>query len=278
MPIQQLRLYDLLVDIIPGTISLILLAELMPHAFVAYLYSLPVGLASGVILIALGFIAGRIIHYISGKVSNFSFPIIYIIIIPMKEYENRERYDSPHQKILIWILKRVQFLFIEVRKSLPIEVKEERVDIWLKKGESAEPIINGESQQINPEVIQELNNEFYSRYGFQKNSPEVVRSFGYSALFGKQALYQRYNMLTTFFRNISFIFWVFSIITALQLVLPMLNIYIGDGNSYWLSFRYADLVPPFSLLLAVIFSRQLYETSQKRNWHLIVDYLREIEG
>lgn len=273
MPVQQLRLYDILVDVIPGITSLILILFLLPKKVVNFVLTLPVGLASAVVLLVVGFVLGRIFHYLSGKASDYIAIPVYRLIFLLQDDSNPRGKKWHH--FLMNLQSQHRSIMIYLRKCLPVEVEENFLDPVIMDAQDAEPVIDGEVYQINREVAKKLATTFYQEKELEPR-PQVVRRYGFSSLYGKRTLYQRYNMLTTFFRNISFIFWTFSVIMFIQLVLVELGISIG-ASSYWLLIGHESIISIGILFLGVIFSRQLYEFSQKRNRHFIFDYLQYLE-
>jgi hypothetical protein len=63
MPIQQFTAYDIIVDALPGSFALLLLLPILPMKFIGFIFKQ--GVASGVIIIATGYIVGRFIHTVS---------------------------------------------------------------------------------------------------------------------------------------------------------------------------------------------------------------------
>lgn len=84
MPIQQLDLYDIIVDVIPGIVlGVLILPLLLPYDIGDSGISVPTGAAMVVVLTTLGYVLGRIIHGVSSTkifqaIRNVSIEFLFL--------------------------------------------------------------------------------------------------------------------------------------------------------------------------------------------------------
>ena len=342
MPIQQLRLYDILVDIFPGVVFLSLMYPLIPGEPLKNLNGpFSAGALLAVVLVAIGYATGRMLHYVSGRVNEIlNNPRAFRMALLALElnlflifahylaitYEgtsfidifltDAEASNDPGILMtfstfatLLFFLYLLLFTFKDMKKwlhigrkrrsdyndisnilqFLPAEYPEEHINIWLKKGNVL--ISNPRSSVSGPfeaNTAVQLREELQNRYEVDfdqtglpnaKQDFDWIRFIGYSRLFASQNLYQRYNTLTTFSRNMSLSFWFPYFAYSLT------NIYtMTSSKSTWTSgwlgkdpeVRY--LITIILLFIAVLFSLQLSKYSKYRNRQFVTDFLESIKG
>lgn len=339
MPIQQLRLYDILVDIFPGVVFISLMYPLIPgkplNSPSNPLFSGPL---LAVIIVAIGYVTGRVLHYISGrgneilnKRTGFLVALLalelnlflmmghflaiiyegtslinifttdvestyepgilmlsgmlatlvfltYLLILTMKDfwYWLKKGKEEPRRVIASNLLR-----------FLPAEHPEEYIDIWLKRGnvtisDPFDSVAGPLESSLATKLREDLQNQYdvdFSQTGLPdtKQDFEWMRYIGYSRLFASQNLYQRYNTLTTFSRNMSFAIWLpyFSYSTVNIYSMTVAKSSLSTG---WLStnpeVRY--LITTTLLFIAVLFSLQLSKYSKSRNRQFILDYIESV--
>lgn len=255
MAIQQLRLYDVLVDIVPGVLSLFLLEAILGTGVFELLGRSSSGVQSAVILIVLGFITGRVLHYLSGEVSKVVARNLFMLKISQLEdgYAHRG----------LGILK----------KMVPVEDREEVIK-WSLDYYPPEPDWYPQLAfpEYNKTIVRELDRELTDKYDFQMlgNLDDLV-PFAHSKLYPHNRLYHRYNILTTFFRNAAFLAWAFAAVTGIQGLLTHTSIILVQRGSPWMNLSDASAIPLVSLCFGILFSVQLQKYAEKRNRHLIID-------
>ena len=212
------------------------------------------------ILIGAAYLFGRLIHSLSGTFSNTLDNIVPVAKYPPSGYSLRNK---------VWY---------EIRKSLPIEDDDHIVDDFFADDWAPErvsgPTLRVRYPYIDFEVIQSVKGHFEKVYGFDLENAEerTIRHFAYSALHDSQSLYERYNILVIFFRNISFTFWAIFIVSMWQWFLHFLGVSFFSSATPWLQENNSWMLILFLLTVAVISSRQLFNFSFRRNRHLVIDF------
>jgi hypothetical protein len=281
MPIQQLKLYDIIVDTIPGVYGLLCLYLILPAEVVSDGSPLSGGITTGALILAIAYVFGRIIHSLSGSWSDF-------LNYGVNELEER----------LMPVKSLSGILFLEFRKIMPVERAtkkpssdvSQRVWSWFDVDRPNSMSRTGEMGpvKLGPLPI-EVEDSVQARYDVYKYTVEdTLQEFGFSELYQTNSLYQRYNVLTTFFRNMAFLAWCFFASTAAHYaanhdVVPFFSwtfhsiIPNYNGTPYWTEFDLGFAVPVLSFLVAVIFSRELYSYSKKRNRYFWIDFYKELK-
>ncbi|MFD1585499.1 hypothetical protein ACFR9U_00775 [Halorientalis brevis] len=180
------------------------------------------------------------------------------------------------------------FKFRHLYKFLPAEYPDENIDEWFKKGntnitnpstELAGHCESTISSNIKEEIESKVDLDIYQT-SLPNGKPDFnwVRYLGYSKLFGEQTLYGRYNILTTFSRNISFSLWAPFFIFSLVNILAILTTYTPTmrWTDWTLEQRY--LLTSLLLFLAVTFSAQVSRFSKFRNRHFVIDFHEKLKS
>ncbi|MCG1001894.1 MULTISPECIES: hypothetical protein [Halobacterium] len=264
MPIQQLRLYDFLVDVFPGLSAIYLIQLIIPVGELPFRTPSASGILIAVILVGAGYLIGRLIHSLSSTFSKILDHIVPAAKYPPGDYSIGNR------------------LWYEFRKSLPVEDREKIVDDFFAD-DWAPGRVNGPTLQVRYpyvdfDIIQNIKRRFEEVYNFDPENAEerTIRHFAYSELYDSQSLYERYNILATFFRNIAFTFWIAFIITLTQYLM-----YLSDTSGRkvpvpWLQEQNSWILLIFLFAVSVISSRQLFKYSFRRNRHLVIDFYNTI--
>lgn len=340
MPVQQLRLYDIIVDLLPGVLFLALLYPLTTeNTFNEIPSILSNASILALILLACGYILGRLIHSTTSKLNNLlnDAPLFFIgvlilessvlllilqslaLILPdinsiqgMFSHQSAPIENDPGAVILVIYLLTLAFTgFVAQRllrgigkpwkfdhsnaeflrepelisRLLPVEEPDSIVDDWLK-GDKL-PIISSSDQSgsMEKKIIREIQREMANQYRINSRRSYIpgkekdfkwVRFIGYSELFGKETLYHRYNILTTFFRNISVVFWSYFIMYS---IINFLILFSNSMNGIvWSTWDYGTryLITWLFLLLGVIFSTQVSKYSRSRNRQFIADLYTDL--
>ncbi len=255
MPIQQFRLYDILVDIVPGIIFIFMADALLQTDLLKILNIDGFGASGAVILVTLGYILGRLVHFCSSICSD----------IIMKHLFTPRAFPQENTFIqdLFWVLKLV----------FPVEDKEEVIK-WALDYYPPEPdwFPQVRFPDYNQNIINSLSDDLENKYDFNMlgNLDDFI-PFAESKLYSGDHLYHRYNILTTFFRNMSFLMWLFVVVISVQALFWLLPVNHLQVLSPWMNSTYVNSIPLVSLILSCIFSIQLQKFSTQRNRHLIID-------
>lgn len=273
MPIRQFDLYDVIVDTIPGFFAVGMIVFIAPNSFYSDIKSIPSTLLGGITLIIISFVLGRTVHALSGSLSTLIEKTLNSQFLSLEEATyNRNISEAP-----------IAFLFKNIRKSIPVEQGDPIIELMIRDGRTPTELLEeGSEVSISSELPTSLlANRVYYRFVESHDLPidaetKLIKRFGYSRLYSEGHLYQRYNILSTFFRNMSFLFWIFTLITLVQLILYANAYSILGIGSLWLSLDIGGFLPLTSILFAVIFSRETYKFSGRRNLHFLIDYYIEL--
>lgn len=195
MVVNTFELYDILTDIIPGIIGTILLIVLfIPSKALNQGIGVVVGTGGALLIIAVAYVVGRIIRNI--RIWKY---LLY-----------REEASSPFEDKLNSILNGRSELDDELVSQFGVALREKyNIDVW-------------KPNDIENQEIDEID-ERYQSYIFK-----TVVPVGYSELYHKQTLYQRYTIISSFYESISNLF----LLAAIGLLISGLGAeFIGIG--YW---------------------------------------------
>jgi hypothetical protein len=353
MVVGNLSLYDVLVDIFPGIVTIVIFLPFAPEQFTTSLSptieNLPVLTAA---VLGFGYLIGRTVHFLSGWVSThigqtpmgvfvglniiytISFTMIlytvsvllsdiggswnqagnYLLIIisgitivatamvfllPFSEFLGvyREfvrallnRSSSSKNRIDLSIGSRLNNNnFENLYRLLPVEYPDEHVETWLEnKRMSLKYPYSRQSGYFEREIKNDLINRIESNYPFKitagkknlKTDTNWVRYIGYSNVFDKSTLYQRYNILATFFRNISLTLWIGLFVYGFYGLLTFASIDVSGVNPWWgqvdQRLRFYSVLVLFVITLSS--SLQLSKFSHYRNRQFVLDFYRYLRS
>ena len=208
---RSLTLYDVIVDIIPGIITLSIIWTLYPSLFQ---YSFNTGvLASAIGLLAFSYVIGRLIHGVSGWPPLERRAAQVVGIFPgakaTKPYRNFE------DRIQAVLTADTIDSDSEAGRTFPLETKltEQAIDqlgsefgIFLKK------TIKGSAESFEEDDLP-VDDETYTRY------------IADSRLYPLGELSWKYSLLATFFRNM----WLILGIATVLYLFAILQIAVGAG-------------------------------------------------
>ena len=203
MAVGNLNLYDILVDLVPGTFFIILLTPLIR------LDSISIGQGIGLLLIS--YVVGRLIHAI-GSLSFMSRIRLYLEDIVLGDYlHNREHGLSFRQRLMNYYNDEEEFGYTE---------SEHESDVIEHTISQLENKISGENDaNIKDDKIQ-------SHKELRESSPLeptdnllTLRYYGENYLFDKDTLYLQYEITSTFYRSL----WTVSSLGILIYTIALLN-------------------------------------------------------
>ena len=273
MPVQQFRSYDLIVDTIPGVFVIGALLLIIPKELVGRLVGLYSPITGGAVVIVVAYVLGRTVHAISGSFSSLLEKQLAERTIKIEE----ETYESE------LLSNPLSTLLLEVRKSIPVEQGDYMIDLVMSDSVSPLSESDQETEVTSDWPTRLIGNRVYVEFLHSQDfpldtPPKMMRYLGYSQLYSKDRLYHRYNILATFFRNLAFVFWVFSIIVISQIILLNIDVVIFGIDSYWYSLDIGDSLPLMTVFLAILFSREVYSYSNKRNLYFLIDYYHDLRN
>jgi len=173
MPIHQFRTYDLIVDIVPGALAIILLLPLPPLDSV----TIPTtdGILAATILLLGGFLAGRLLHTISSLIEKALFALInrFNSNITLNDY-------------------------IETGQPPPPDTDTDN---------NADNTLDNDT--IDPAVLTTVVTTLQTRMTDPKrtrSTPDAIKRYGETLLYDHVTLHHRYETLTTFYRSLTILF------------------------------------------------------------------------
>ncbi|WP_157572936.1 hypothetical protein [Halogranum rubrum] len=196
MPVQQFSAYDVIVDVIPGAIGLILVSTLLPKsAFNSLTAYSPI--VSGSALLVGGYFFGRIIHSFSSRIPDLA-----------GSANRRIRFDSLEETGFSPRLLRIfRDILLFPLKLISGFGDRSRLKNWFDKPEDS-------PTDVNHRTIYQVIEGLANKMGYQHKplpEPSSMIKYGENLLYGEDSLYMKYEMLSTFFRNISVLSILFSL-------------------------------------------------------------------
>lgn len=221
MPVQQLRLYDTVVDLIPGLLFLILFLGALPINPGDLTAIAQLGLGSGLIVLLVAFAFGRIIHTVAAHSYIEKLRYKWNWIGKWREWKN---YPESELEFEERIAKSFDSIELSDDKEEPLERRVRR-KLVSRAEESFEvdSIANAVQTQDEPNgCFEELEEDWESDLKYLKHLCQSV-------LADRSSLYQTYVILVTFYRSL----WLITIFGALVYSLIFLFGHLGFWNSLW---------------------------------------------
>jgi len=250
MVINTFDLYDILTDIIPGIIgTLFLIILLIPTNIGLKQPQTVLGPGGALLLVAVAYVVGRIIRNIN----------LWWFFNKFQDYlKKNEKSPSPYFiSDVDWVFSdpfkiKLNSIFT-YQSELDNALVEEAVKILHNKYNLEadylyiEKLTSEDRKQEDEKLADEMSNE--RRLVFP--SPESVIPVGYSELYDKATLYQRYTIISNFYESISKIF----LLTALGFRLSIAGIAIPDFSLWtttWTNFVEESSVLSASVIAAFV--------------------------
>jgi hypothetical protein len=272
MAIQKFALYDLIVDIIPGAISLVVLYSVLPTGVYQDFFGINASIVPSVAIVLLSYPVGRVfVHGLSSKMENILRSCHYFLY---KAYANMSAWLSspPLNEILKPVFTDVKQTDSDERSKYDYNT---HVEQWLRAEENTPPA-------VAPSVVRDVRVGIVQLIGSDADVKALCR-YGENILYSRDTLYGKYEILSTFYRHISFtsilafaMYLVYLIIHEMSIP-PQLDIAGSAPISEWPLIWIATL--PFLALGAFILSLWRWnDWTLSRNRAFINDlhiYLRE---
>ena len=235
MAVGNLNLYDILVDLVPGTFFIILLAPLIR------LNSISIGQGIGLLLIS--YVVGRLIHA-TGSLSFMSRVRLYLENKVLGDYlHNREHGLSFRQRLMNYYNEEDDFNYTE---------SEHESDVIEQTISKLESKISGEDgASINDNRIQSHKELRESRPLEPTDNLLTLRYYGENYLFDKDTLYLQYEITSTFYRSL----WTVSFLGVLIYIIALLNsilIRFGVQILTLENVRILDIVPILVMIIVLL--------------------------
>lgn len=200
MAVQKFELYDLIVDIIPGAILLIVLYSVLPTGLYAHFFGIQPSLVPGIAIILFSYPVGRIlVHGMSSMLEN----------------DLLRSYEWMMDRLGAWRPPQTETQDEEPEKEAETDQSQEGsdsddvpgmesesehdhpVDRWFTNAETIPP-------HVASPVVEEVHQELVHLTGTD-DDPEALRRYGENLLYDRQTLYGKYEILSTFYRHMTFI-------------------------------------------------------------------------
>lgn len=214
MPARQLTLYDFLADYIPGAVALGYLGALF--WFVGYhsaiVPAIPLTIIAGGLAVA-GYPLGRLIHAIAGQDEVSKLRRLTFDNLAFALENSRNENGLTESDIAVTDKPTVVGRLTSTEAhgpDIPATTFNDWVDAELmetltgRADNNARPGLPLPSQHNTPPFSA-------TEIVWSRQSIGQMQRFGFSELFGESTLYQRYNILETFYRNL----WLATIYTSL---------------------------------------------------------------
>lgn len=266
MATDRLTLFDVIVDLIPGIIFLLFLLPFFSEESITGATSTV--LSGAIVLLALGYAVGRIIHATAARTlvkSTITMFAWWIGLAPVvgwflgssrlrdiRKSDAESPYDAVHTKTHFEFKERIESVLSMYEDDDEPDIADttdyEHVII-------RELLDNAETEL---DFCEEREEEDSLRLKWESNL-KYLEHLGHSLLHGESTLYQRYTILTTFYRNL----WVAILLGGLvnlglnfsgiapqggEVDRTVLAVSIGGGililillSVRWLEFRYRRL-------------------------------------
>jgi len=288
MPLQQFSTYDVIVDVTPGATALILGYLILPKGWI----SIPDldSLSTLVILLLSGYFIGRIIHSASSYSLRF---------INEEKYLNKENIEEFWyifttsatifgNTAIVLLIYRLYKEYSEdeetqeqrgERESVQERAEEDterkfnnQIDSWFS-GEDIDlhpsiesKVINRVESDLEEKIIPEDKNDADSA-NRGSIDPAAKRRYGENLLYRDNNIYNKYQMLVTFFRNMMFISTVYFIP---YFVVGVVSLSTDDFDGKYLGTNiHLVAEPPIYVLISVVLLLTLIVSTLRRREFII---------
>lgn len=204
MAIQKFALYDLIVDIIPGAILLVVLYSVAPTGLYEQFPGISSSLVPGTVVILFSYPVGRIaVHGISSKIED---QLLSLYPSSLSNFINRK---------LSGKLIGAPSADVSRNKKPPSKEQSENSNILLEDWFNNSETIPSD---VSSSVVEDVHNGLKNIGGSETN-PVALRRYGENILFSRETLYGKYEILSTFYRHMTFVSLSASLIYLFYLVL-----------------------------------------------------------
>lgn len=208
MPVQQLRIYDIIVDLLPGLTLTVLLIPLLPITL-DIIGNSQIGLGAGLILLLLAYVLGRFLHTIAAHswIEDLRGYWDRMILWMRTSYPNDPAEDISFEG-------RIAAAFSDGGDELEKQVRRAVV----RQAEHRFGVVS-----IETELDEEGSEDKWT------HDLQYLKYLNQSLLADKPALYHTYVILVTFFRSI----WLVMVLSALFYPAIFLLGHFAMWSSLW---------------------------------------------
>lgn len=212
MAIQKFALYDLIVDIIPGAILLVVLYSVAPISLYERFFGINEPLVPGIAVILLSYPVGRIVVHGSSSVFEDRLLSLYpFLVTKLGSLSSNSSRIPPNGNAGVQSNDESDNeTFLNIRQD---KKEADLLESWY--GET-ETIPSG----VSSSVLKEVQNGLEDIAGAETDT-ESLRRYGENILFPRDTLYGKYEILATFFRHMTFISLLSIVIYALYALLHL---------------------------------------------------------
>jgi len=199
MAIQKFALYDLIVDIIPGAILLVVLYSVAPTGLYQHFFGISPSLVPGIAVILFSYPVGRIVvHGISSKVEK---PLLSLYTKPVNNLRKwLNTYSGTTLEVLSDELTQDQSEDASENGDASNKNQDKDhdnlIENWLDDAETT-------PSDVSSSVVHDVRTGLVGITGAEAN-PEALRRYGENVLFPRDTLYGKYEILSTFYRHMTF--------------------------------------------------------------------------
>jgi hypothetical protein len=200
MAIQKFALYDLIVDIIPGAILLVVLYSVAPIGLYQHFFGISPSLVPGIAVILFSYPVGRIVvHGISSKVENHLLSLYTQPIYNLKKWLKTNPGAKPEKRSEESTEEQPEDdPENEVNSIRKQDVDQDNsIESWFDDAEST-------PSDVSSSVVHDVHSGLVSIIGPDADA-EALRRYGENVLFSRKTLYGKYEILSTFYRHMTFI-------------------------------------------------------------------------
>jgi hypothetical protein len=195
MPVRSLGIYDVIVDLIPGTTAIILI--LFP-------FSPKITTTQGIGILIIGYVVGRIIHATCSITPIKKVRYSLEDHLPRK-YANRKKYGLSFRNRLVGNFhEESEEIFDEFEATNQVEdsITRDMIEELSDRVDFEESITEG-SININKRDAPESDDGEYEIWDSEQPDDVLsLKHYGENILFRNNLLYGKYEMLSTFYRSV----------------------------------------------------------------------------
>lgn len=218
MSVQQFSAYDIVVDVVPGSVGLIAAVLLLPQPALSYVTSLS-GVVSGITLLIGGFFFGRVVHSLSSTVPEYE---------RLQEVSESYAHDDDDLDEDTSLTTRVALTLARFSPELGSLILLIQYVTGMSDNSNLEDWLRGTTdppEDVDTLVVSRVRRSLCSKMGHPEGAlpvhPSGMVKYGQNILFSRNTLYTKYEMLSTFFRNVSFLLFLFSLTSAIYALVSL---------------------------------------------------------
>ncbi|WP_135365625.1 hypothetical protein [Halosimplex halophilum] len=221
MPLGSFDLYDILTDIVPGSVGTILLVVLsMPHKATEQFPQSLGGMGGAVVIIGVSYVIGRIVRNVSVYQLLYDTLAAVGVIWALNQIYERSRFpvtatDDESEDILHYVAVLVQRASIRVYGFVDRHTPDLGGNIFESEVQSIMDISDEKLEDqstVPPQITRSIL--WYYQDSHEVN-PNVegglaqMKYHGFTTLYGTNTLYKRYTIVSEFYKGLMNSFFIF---------------------------------------------------------------------